>query len=253
MSALVLTYHAVEHGPGPLFVEPDLFERHLDAIVESGAPVLTVAQLGAALREERLPERAVAITFDDGFSSVTRTAAPLLLERGLSATIFCVADWLGRTNDWPSQPTAIPRRPLATADELGEIAAAGLELGAHGVTHAPLSAGDESQLRREVVAGRTALERSTGAQITSFAYPYGAPGSDLVRGLVAETYSAACTVDLRAVSGRDDPLSLPRVDVHYVRSVRLLRRALEGSLGPYLGARSVAARVRRRLVRPRAA
>lgn len=253
MSALILTYHAIEEGRGPLFVDPDLFERHLDAIVESGASVLTVAELGAAIREDRLPERAVSITFDDGFASVAQTAAPLLLERGLSATVFCVGGWLGRTNDWPSQPRAIPRRPLATAAELAEAAAAGLEIGAHGMTHAPLSSVDERQLRHEVVAARVSLEGITGAQVGSFAYPYGVAGSHLVRDLVGRTYSAACTVELRAVSGNDGPLALPRVDVHYIRPVRLLRRAVEGSLGPYLGARSVGARMRRRLLALRTA
>ena len=248
MSALVLAYHGVEPGPGPLFIEPELFERQLDTIVESGASVLSISQLAAALRDERLPERAVTITFDDGFASVARTAAPLLLERGLTATVFCVADWLGRTNDWPSQPAAIPRRPLATAEELAELAAAGFELGAHGMTHAPLSTGDEGQLRRELVDARLDLARSTRAQIGSYAYPYGITGSDLARRLVAESYAAACTTELRAVEDDDDPLALPRVDVHYVRSAQLFRRAVEGSLGAYLRARSVGVLVRRRLL-----
>lgn len=248
MSILVLAYHGVEPGAGPLFVEPELFERQLDTIVESGASNMSVSQVAAAIREKRLPERVVAITFDDGFASVAQTAAPLLIERGLTATVFCVAGWLGRTNDWPSQPGAIPRRPLATAEELAELAGTGLELGAHGMTHAPLSACDDDRLRREVVAARFDLERTTGAQIGAYAYPYGITGSNFARDLVAETYSAACTTELRVGGADDDPLALPRVDVHYLRSAYIFRRAVEGSLGSYLRARSVGARLRRRLL-----
>src|SRR5262249_16377676 len=107
--ALVLTYHAIGAGPPPLFVEPSLLATHLDCVVESRATVLTVSRFAAALREGSLPERAVALTFDDGFANVHEEAAPLLAERGLTATVFCVAGHLGGRSDWPSQPPSAPR------------------------------------------------------------------------------------------------------------------------------------------------
>ena len=249
MTALVLTYHAIEDGPGPLFVSPGLFETHLDAIQESGASVLTVGQLAAALRQARLPERAVAISFDDAFASVAGVAAPLLLERGLTATVFCVAGYLGRTNNWPSQPTAVARRPLATADELGEVHRAGFELGAHGFDHAPLRGGDAELLDREVVDARTALEEAVETPVTTFAYPYGAGPSRQAAALVRGTYSAACTARQALVRPGTDIFALPRVDAHYLRRPDLLRRALRGELGPYLSARFLGARARRALRR----
>lgn len=251
MSALVLTYHAIEPGPGSLFLEPALFERHLDTIVESGVAVVTVSELAAALREGRLPEHAVAITFDDGFASVAHTAAPLVVERGLTATVFCVAGRLGGANDWPSQPPAIPHAPLATAAELRHLAATGIEIGAHGLTHCPLT-GSESELRREIVDARAELEDAIGVPVGSFAYPYGIANSALARRLVSETYRAACTTVLRTVSDDDEPLAIPRVDSYYVARRTLLRSALDGSLDRYLQARRLAARARSAL-RPRAA
>lgn len=224
-------------------MEPELFARHLDTIVELGLPVLTVAELATALREDRLPERAVAITFDDGFASVAAAAAPLLLARGLTATVFCVAGWLGRSNDWPSQPEGTPNARLATADELRGLAEQGFEIGAHGFTHAPLS-GSPAELEREITGGRTQLEAAVGTTVDSFAYPYGIASSSAAHSLVAETYSAACTTELRSVTRVDDPVSLPRVDAHYLRRPALLRRALEGSLEPYLRARRLGARAR---------
>ncbi len=244
MSALVLTYHAIEDGPGPLFVSPELFEVHLDAILESGAEVLTIGELAAALREGRLPERAVAITFDDGFASVARAAAPLLRERGLTATVFCVAGYVGRDNDWPSQPPKIPRRPLAAAEELAELARDGIELGAHGMTHAPLSDDVEESFERELVEARGELEKATGVEIRSFAYPYGGVASPAARTKVAATYEAACTTELRLLVSSEDSLAIPRVDAHYVRRPALLRRALDGSLGGYLRARRLGSRAR---------
>jgi peptidoglycan/xylan/chitin deacetylase (PgdA/CDA1 family) len=85
-SALILTYHAVERGPAPLCVDPGLFREHLDVLAGAGAAVLTVSQVAEAVRGGALPERAVAITFDDGFAGVAEHAAEALAERGMRAT-----------------------------------------------------------------------------------------------------------------------------------------------------------------------
>ena len=64
VTAVVLTYHAVEDGPAPLCVEPELFRAQLDCLVDVGAETLTISALAACLRDGSLPARAVAITFD---------------------------------------------------------------------------------------------------------------------------------------------------------------------------------------------
>jgi peptidoglycan/xylan/chitin deacetylase (PgdA/CDA1 family) len=248
-SALILTYHAVEQGPPPLCTSPAQFRDQLDVLIDAGAEVLTVGGIADALRKGALPPRTVAISFDDGFASVARHAAPALAERGLPATVFCVAGALGRTNDWPSQPARAPRRPLAEASELRALRDAGIEIGSHGVEHAPLARASDRLARREVVDSRAALEDAVAEPVRSFAYPYGAPPSAAAEWLVRQTYSAACGTDLGTVPVGADPFRLRRVDSYYVRRPELLRRAVEGSLGAYLTLRRVGARSRRLVVK----
>ena len=187
----------------------------------------------------------MAITFDDGLASVAHTAAPLLVERGLTATVFCVAGYLGRTSDWPTHRSGRPVLPLAGARELEELVRAGFEIGSHGMEHAPLVGSDHVQLRHEVIGSRAALEQVLGVAVPSFAFPYGAGPSEAARSLVSETYSAACSARLGYVRRDADLVALPRVDAHYVRNPQRLRAALDGSLTTYLTARRVAARARR--------
>ena len=195
-SALILTYHAVEAGPPPLCVDPGLFAEHLDALVSAGARALTISELASALERGQLPERAVAITFDDGFASVAEQAAPMLAERGLPATIYAVAGALGRFNDWPSQPPRAPQRRLASRAQLRELADTGFEIGSHGVEHAPLSLASPAAGWHEVVKSKRLLEDSLDRPVTSFAYPYGAMPQAAVEQLVRETYAADCTTGL---------------------------------------------------------
>jgi peptidoglycan/xylan/chitin deacetylase (PgdA/CDA1 family) len=246
--ALVVAYHAVEPGPPPLCVDPDLFRRQLDLIVAEGARALTVRELGERLRSGTLPDRAVAITFDDGLASVARIAAPLLRERGLTATVFCVAGRLGGSSDWPTQPPDKLRLPLATAAELAELAADGFEIGSHGWSHTPLEGLDGDLLDRELEESRRRLEDEVGTSVTSFAHPYGVAPPGGAAQLAAAGYRAACTTEVRRVDPADDPLALPRVDAWYLRRPALYRLALRDRLPLYLAARRHGA-LARRLVR----
>ena len=243
--ALVLTYHAVDSGSPPLSVEPALFREHLSVIAEAGVRTVTIAELAAELRAGDLASPAVAITFDDGFRSVAEVAATALADRGMCATVFCVAGHLGGRSDWPSARPGGFVAELASADELRELARSGFEIGSHGMTHEPLVGEDEAVLQREVVDSRRVLEDATGTAVTSHATPYGAGPGTRARALLEATYAASCSTRLGFVDAGADPYALPRIDAHYVRRPEYLRRAIDGSLDGYLRLRGVGSRVRR--------
>jgi peptidoglycan/xylan/chitin deacetylase (PgdA/CDA1 family) len=245
VTALVLTYHAVEAGPPPLCLAPAVFHEHVAFLATTRVPVLTVSELTAALRAGELPDRAVCLTFDDGFASVVDHAAPALAERGLAATVFCVAGYLDGYNDWPSQPESIPRLRLASNTALAGLAAAGWEIGAHGFEHEPLDRASPESAELEVLEAKNLLERLIDAPVHSFALPYDAAPSAEAGALIARTYESACGGGLRSVRPGDNPLAVPRVDAYYLRQPDLLRRAVESRLGPYLAVRRLAARARR--------
>lgn len=244
---LVLTYHAIEHEPSPLCIDPRVFEAHLDRIVAAGVRSLTLRELADSVRRGEPDASAVAITFDDAFASVLEVAVPLLVERGLRATVFCVAGHLGGHNDWPSAPAGALRRPLARAEDLRALAGQGFEIGSHGMVHAPLTDDDPTLLRRELVESREKLEDVAQTSVSSYSYPYGARPVAAARTLVEATYDAACTTAIGRVGVESDLFALPRVDAHYLRRPELLTRALTGSLDTYLRLRRVSALARRAL------
>lgn len=243
--ALIITYHAIEPGPAPLCIDPETFRAHLDCLAECGARVLTVSELAGELAQGGPDGPTVALTFDDGFESVVTEAAPLMLERDMRGTVFCISGYLGAGNDWPSQPARTPHRLLASATELRNLSRSGFEIGSHGDEHAVLRAAPEQVLRREIVESRRALEGVLGVRVSSFAYPYGVLPDERGRALVERCYTAACGSALRIAGSGATRFDLPRVDAHYLLRPRLLRAALTGSLGPYLGLRRAGARARR--------
>jgi peptidoglycan/xylan/chitin deacetylase (PgdA/CDA1 family) len=246
--ALVLTYHALERNGGPLATPPAQLSAQLDVLLGAGAVPLTVAQLATAISTRTVPSSAFAITFDDAFESIGEHAG-LLLDRGVPATIFCVAGHLGGRSDWATRKPKAWTAPLLDAAQLGELAALGFEIGAHGVSHAPLDVGDEPFFRREIVEAKTQLEQTVGSEIRSFALPYGARPSPAADSLLRGSYEAVCTTRVGLVNAHSDPYELPRVDAHYLRSESVLRTVVHGRGTAYLTARRLGSRGRRLVVK----
>jgi peptidoglycan/xylan/chitin deacetylase (PgdA/CDA1 family) len=90
---LVLCYHGVslqdEHLWNPLLhVSPELFEARLQALADGGYNVLPLYEGLSLLRRGALPEKAVVLTFDDGFADFYLRALPLLKKFGFPATLY---------------------------------------------------------------------------------------------------------------------------------------------------------------------
>jgi peptidoglycan/xylan/chitin deacetylase (PgdA/CDA1 family) len=88
--ALVLVYHRVgERGLDPwhLTIDPETFAGQMETLARDWSP-LSLAELVEGFGRRRLPERAVAVTFDDGYADNLEVAAPILLEYGIPATLF---------------------------------------------------------------------------------------------------------------------------------------------------------------------
>lgn len=97
-----LIYHRVLPQPDPLF--PDLpdaarFEAQM-RWVRDWFNVLPLAQAVDRLQRGTLPERALAITFDDGYADNEELATPILRRLGLTATFFVATGYVGGGLMW---------------------------------------------------------------------------------------------------------------------------------------------------------
>jgi len=243
----ILTYHSLDDSGAVTSVAPDDFREHMHILAERGFTGISLSVLldswdglGA------LPPRPVVITFDDGFANVLEHAAPRLSDLRFSATIFVVSGRCGLTNDWPNQTPDIPRLPLLSWSELAQMATAGFEIGAHGVTHRPLTEIPQSEATREIVESKAAIENQLGQAVQSFAYPFGLFNHDTCN-IAREQFRAACSTKLKRAKPTHDRHCLPRLDVYYLRRP-ILFRLFETLAGrTYLTLRSVGRKMRSEL------
>lgn len=86
----VFVYHRVLPYKSSLSVTIEEFEHHMQRLKAGGFSTLSGVELQAALRGELKTERAVVITFDDGYFDNWYLAAPILEKYGMRAMLFVI-------------------------------------------------------------------------------------------------------------------------------------------------------------------
>lgn len=100
------------------------------------------------------------ISFDDGNASDVTIGLPALVERGVAARFFVVAERVGA-------PGYLSGADLRTLRE------AGMRIGLHGMHHQPWRGLPDDELDEEILDARRALEAEIGGPVSVAACPFG--------------------------------------------------------------------------------
>jgi len=254
-AGLILCYHNVvptgDAGSGDpsLHVPRERFQEQMRWLREHYR-VVSLRELVDRLAAGRSVRAMAAVTFDDGYAGVFEHALPILRAFDMPATVFVVAEAVGRrAGFWWDQPeiveAATPERREQWLKEMrgdgAAIVAAGVpptstrilpashrpaawttiraaldlgtELGVHSASHRSLPTLGDTELEYEVVASREAVYRATGTRPEFFAYPYGHWDSRVRARVRAAGYRAALTLDDGRNGADADPWGLHRVNV----------------------------------------
>ena len=135
----VLCYHDVRDD---LLEQPDRFTvttaqlvQHFSWLKGNGYHVVSVDEIIAARQGGKpLPDKAILITFDDGYKSFRTRVFPLLKAFNYPAVLALVGSWLdapaGENISYDGEP--YPRESFLSWDEIRELAASGLvEIASH--------------------------------------------------------------------------------------------------------------------------
>ncbi|MFT6085518.1 MAG: peptidoglycan/xylan/chitin deacetylase (PgdA/CDA1 family) [Glaciecola sp.] len=88
-SFVILMYHHVStQTPRSTSVSPEEFEKHMAYLAEYHNVISLEAALDGFNNITSLPERAVVITFDDGFKNILENGHPIMRKYGFEYTIF---------------------------------------------------------------------------------------------------------------------------------------------------------------------
>ncbi|MEA2142679.1 MAG: hypothetical protein QOI64_1109 [Solirubrobacteraceae bacterium] len=184
--SIVFGYHGVgqasqDEDPHYLWVTEDTVRCHVELLLEAGFEFCTVAALAAMADGGEPPPGYAALSFDDGMEDNHSVLMPLLQEYGVTATIYVTTGLIGQPNPWLAESLG---QRMMTEDEIRAVAAAGIEIGAHSVTHPDMALLGYDECMREMTTSRAELERILGQPVRTFAYPftrYGAQAAEAAR------------------------------------------------------------------------
>lgn len=165
-AAPILMYHAVgpEVGiewPKSLIMPAQVFEEHLQYLKGQGYHIISVEQLADRLAKGEDVEHYVALSFDDGYKNNHSVVFPLLQKYDAKASFFVINQDIGDDIHM-------------NQDEIKELIAAGMELGSHTTSHAPLAKIDPKYLAWELATSRYYLKKNFDSYIVrTLAYPNG--------------------------------------------------------------------------------
>ncbi len=215
---------------------------HFTWLKENGFHPVSVDDLLAAQRGERaLPDKAVLITFDDGFRSVYTHVLPLLKLFGYPAVVSLVTDWIEHDANVAQAGHTLTRQDFVTWQQVAELSRSGLvEIASHshdlhrgirgnlqgneqpaGVTLRVAADGGyeraadyRTRVRADLATSVALIEKHTGKRPRVMTWPYGAYNADLVRAATELGMPIRMTLE----DGADDTSRLDALARHLMQA-----------------------------------
>lgn len=198
----ILMYHEIADGPNRLYVTPAEFADQMAALKRLGFSTIRLQDLYDHFTHgSPLPDRPVILTFDDGYASFYTEAYPLLKQHGFTGTLFVITGWVGRTG-------------YVTWDQIRQLVADGVEMGAHTVSHLELPRLSPGDARWEAAESRRRLEREIGRTVPFFAYPAGRNDPRSLTTLKEAGFLGAVTTEYGVAAADQNPLLWKRVRIN---------------------------------------
>ncbi|MGI8918795.1 MAG: polysaccharide deacetylase family protein [Pyrinomonadaceae bacterium] len=187
------------------FTPPQRFRRQLTYLKQHGFKFYTASELIKHFQSHgNFPERALALTFDDGWQDNFTNAFPVLKELEIKATIFIIPSSIGQMSTDATTPAGDRGYPHLSREEILEMAKAGIEFGSHTMSHAWLNQLPESEVKSEIETAKREIENLVQQPCWTIAYPAGY-FSDAARRSAQE---AGHIAGFSTIYGPTDPLDL---------------------------------------------
>lgn len=235
----IIYYHeVVKAGKGLSYqkIEEDKFEKQMKFLQDNGYHSLTFDML-----KQGMPEKAVIVSFDDGFRTVYENAFPVMKRYGIVGNVYLPTAYIGKIQNF------------LTWDMVQELLEAGWYFAAHTHTHMDIRRMDEVSAAQELTANNFEIEKRTGYIPEAFCIPYGGFNRNtvnLVRRMGQYRYMLGSfygTVHETAIENR----VLPRIGISNDDSLELFEKKLQGKMnwkGPLQRGRLLLQNIRKQTV-----
>ena len=156
---LVIYYHeVVKKGEGASYqkIEEEKFEAQMRYLRDNGYTSLFFSEL-----DKPLPEKAIIVSFDDGFRSVYENAAPIMQKYGVKGNVYLPTAYVGNNEKFMSW------------DMVKTLAENGFEMQAHTHNHVDIRTLNAETLEKEILPSQTLFMEQLSFTPNAICLPFG--------------------------------------------------------------------------------
>lgn len=211
VNTYILLYHALDSPVQPvavrdaadlgIVVKSDQFGQQLQCLSGLGMRVVSLETVLSPESGSPGEEDCVVLTFDDGHRSNWALAVPELVAAGATGTFYVVAGYVDKKPDY------------LTSAQLREMAAHGMLIGSHGMTHRWLPELTAAELRGELADSKAQLEDVLQRPVRDLALPGGHFNRGVIEAAHECGYRSVATCRVGTHRTGDDPFRLPRLEI----------------------------------------
>ncbi len=227
----VLMYHHINSHRGDMVTTtPEIFEKQMKYLDKAGYMTLNTKELLSYIKGDLLlKDKAVLITFDDGWLDNYIYAFPVIKQYRINATIFLVTDWIDEASDKglpldPHIPTHEESSKLVRKNQgnkvvlnwelIHEMADSGLvEFHSHTKSHRKCTKLTERDLSEELSESKKNIEKQVGKACNCICWPMGRYNDSSIKIADDIGYNAMFTTDHGVNTENSSPNSIKRIAV----------------------------------------
>ena len=200
------------------------FRWQMQYLKDQGITPISMDQLKAYWFEGKpLPDKAVLLTFDDGFRSIYEKAYPVIKEFGYPGVLFLYTDFIRSQSD------------SLRYEEIEEMEKNGFDLESHSKSHMNMGLEGEKRppkefsklVERELNEPIGFIKEKFGTRPWIFAYPYGVYNEEILKQTREAKYQLAFTVNPGPNDRTVPPLQLRRNLILYPIKKEAFQRIFE--------------------------
>ena len=171
------------------------FEAQMKYLKDAGyTPITFKALVAYYLSGTTIPDKAIVLTFDDGWYTQYKYAVPILEKYKFTATFFIISNYL--------------QKPYMSATDIQTLNKAGFEIASHSAHHPMLTKLTGTKAHDEIFNSKKKLEEVIGHTIATFAYPDYATNKDIQKIVAAAGYSAGRAGWIHGKNGKGNIFAL---------------------------------------------
>ena len=198
----VLMYHRIGDDKYPsTSISQELFEKHIEYLVEENIKVLPITELSKYLKNEiSLTNKTVFITIDDAYKSFFQNGFPILKKNKLPFSIFVSTNYVSNEDD----------SDFMSWSMLKEVSSNNGLILNHSKSHESLVGMDLQILKKEIEQNQIEIEKKIGKQPKIFSYPYGESSKSIEEVIKILNYEIAFSQHSAPIHLDQNKYRLPR-------------------------------------------